>query len=107
MQLSNNQEGALIKQGFLLSHLEGHTGQWPVWRGEGAQNWASAFIGVQGWGGVVMQEPGAGRDMWGHSHGYLGCPGFSRKENLMGEAGVGAYLEASIQLTMCSCKMRV
>ena len=95
------------KTRFLLSHLEGHTGQWPVWRGEGAQIWASAFLGVQGWGGVVKQEPGAGRDMWGHSHGYLGCPRFSRKENLMGEAGVGAYLEAGIQLTMCSCKTRV
>ena len=45
--------------------------------------------------------------MWGHSHGYLGCPRFSRKENLMGEAGMGAYLEAGIQLMICSCKMRV
>ena len=45
--------------------------------------------------------------MWGHSHGYLGCPRFSRKENLMGEAGMGAYLEAGIQLMICSRKMGV
>ena len=55
----------------------------------------------------MKREPGAGRDRWGHSHGYLGCPRFSRKENLMGEAGVGAYFEAGVQLTVCSCKMRV
>ena len=105
MQLSNNQGGAWIKQGFLLSHPEGHTGQWPVWKGR--EHRTGLLPLLESKGGVVKREPGAGRDRWGHSHGYLGCPRFSRKENLMGEAGVGAYLEADIQLTVCSCKMRV
>ena len=73
--------------------------------GEGAQNWASAFIGVLGWGGEARTR---GRKRQVGSLTLLSTlPGFSRKENLMGEAGVGAYLEASIQLTVCSCKMCV
>ena len=105
MQLSNNQGEAWIKQGFLLLHPEGHTGQWPVWRGREQRTGLLPLLESKG--GVVKREPGPGRDRWGHSHGYLGCPRFSRKENLMGEAGMGAYLEAGVQLTVCSCKMHV
>lgn len=59
--LSNNQEGALIKQRLLLSYLEGHTGQWPVWRGGGSTElgfclyWSARV----GW---LSKNQGAGRD---------------------------------------------
>ena len=70
--------------------------------GEGAQNWASACIGVQGWGGEARTR---GRKRQVGSLTLLSTlPGFSRKENLMDEAGVGTYLEAGVQLTVCSCK---
>ena len=45
--------------------------------------------------------------MWGHSHSYLGSPRLSTKGNFMGAAGLGAYLEAVIQLAMCLFKMGV
>jgi hypothetical protein len=56
-------------------------------------------------GRVVTQ--GTGRDMWGHSNSYLGCPVFPRKENLMGGASVAAYLEAVTQLATCLRKMSI
>ena len=45
--------------------------------------------------------------MWDPSLGYLGSPRLSRKENVMGRAGLGAYLEAVIQLAKCLFKMGV
>lgn len=45
--------------------------------------------------------------MWGPTHGYLGTPKLPRKENVMGEARLGAYLEVVIQLVMCLHKMGV
>ena len=45
--------------------------------------------------------------MWGPSLVYLGSPRLSRKENVRGGAGRGAYLEAVIQLTKYLFKMGV
>lgn len=45
--------------------------------------------------------------MWGPTHGYLGTPKLPRKENVMGEARLGACLEVIIQLVMCLHKMGV
>ena len=42
--------------------------------------------------------------MWGPTHG---TPKLPRKENVMGEARLGAYLEVVIQLVMCLHKMGV
>ena len=53
--------------------------------------------------GWLGRNQRAGRDIWG----YLGSPRLSRKENVRGGAGLGAYLEAIIQLAKCLFKMGV
>lgn len=55
--------------------------------------------------GWVHRNQGAGRDMWGHSNSYLGCPRFPRKEKFMGGASVVAYLEAVTHPAPCLRKM--
>ena len=57
--------------------------------------------------GVVRQESEGRKRLWDPSLGYLGSPRLSRKENVMGRAGLGAYLEAVIQLAKCLFKMGV
>ena len=57
--------------------------------------------------GWLGRNQRVGRDMWDPSLGYLGSPRLSRKENVMGRAGLGAYLEAVIQLAKCLFKMGV
>ena len=57
--------------------------------------------------GWLGRNQRAGRDMWGPSLVYLGSPRLSRKENVRGGAGRGAYLEAVIQLTKYLFKMGV
>ena len=55
--------------------------------------------------GWLSRDQGAGRDMWGPTHGYLGTQKLPKKENVMGEARLGAYLEVIIQLVMCLHKI--
>ena len=57
--------------------------------------------------GWLGRNQRAGRAMWGPSLGYLGFPRFSRKKNVMSGAGLGAYLEAVIQLAKCLFKTGV
>ena len=62
------------------------------------------------WGpsvGWLGRNQRAGRAMWGPSLGYLGFPRLSRKKNIMSGAGLGAYLEAVIQLAKCLFKTGV